>query len=462
MPCFNPEDYQVRAIDYLTSTPEAALYMGCGMGKTISSLVAASELFSEGAIRGVLIIAPKRVANITWAAEVAKFEETSWMTVANLRTKEGMDMLSRGEAHIYTINYESLPKVCPIIRKMFSRKKLPFNLTIFDELTLTKNPSSERLKSYRNLLREKVDYHWGLTGTPLVNNLLDLFGQIRVLDGGKHMGKNFGTWQKEHFYTSDFAGRKWELFPHLKGVIEASIEDMCLSLRREDYLDLPDIIVEDVNVPMERDTRKMYNVLKKHRYTPHGDLHITADSAGVLVQKLLQLTGGGIFSDVDEEGEKEVIEMDTAKVKALEKLVKKLKEPVLVGANFTHEQERIRRHFPEAQFTRDCKNDAEEADLISRWNAGKVPILVGHPKSIGHGLNMQDGGRYVIWYTLPWSRELYDQFNCRLSRRGQGEEVTVFRLMSKGTIDDDVAEALRNKLGTRETFLTILESLENN
>ena len=143
---FKPEDYQSRAIDHLISNPDAALYMGCGMGKTISSLMAVKEQMLEGVVRGVLVVAPKRVANMTWAEEASKFAETSWMTVANLRTKEGMDALSRGEAHIYTINYESLPRVCPIIRKMFSRKKLPFNLTIFDELTMTKNYNSNGIK----------------------------------------------------------------------------------------------------------------------------------------------------------------------------------------------------------------------------------------------------------------------------------------------------------------------------
>lgn len=455
MTSFRPEKYQELAIDHLKTNEEAVLYMGCGMGKTATCLATAVELFLDGRLKGVLVVAPLRVANVSWPDEVEKFEEFSWMTVANLRTKEGLAALAVGGAHIYTINYESLPKLGEFIKKTFCRKKLPFNLTIFDELTLAKNFKSKRIQSYRNMIRPKVDMHWGLTGTPLVNDLLDLYGQIRLIDGGVRLGKSFGSFKECYFFPTDYMRYNWDIRPDKQGVIEEKVSDLALSLRREEYLDLPDIVFEDINVTMSKNTKDVYNRLRKDMFVETDDTTITADSAGVLVQKLLQLTGGGIYDD-----EREVMELDTAKVDALEKLVKKLKEPVLVGANFIHEQERIRKRFPKAKFMRDCATEVEEHDLIRKWNQGKIPMLVSHPKSIGHGLNLQAGGRFIVWYTLPWSRELYDQFNCRLSRKGQGQEVKVFRLMNLGTIDDAVAESLRTKLDTRDRFQHILEKLE--
>ena len=453
---FVPEPYQALAEEHLLKNDSAALFMGCGMGKTATSLSAANQLFQDAAIRGILVVAPLRVANLTWAAEVSQFREFSWMTVMNLRTKEGMAALERGEAHIYTINYESLPRVCEKIHKMFLRRSLPFDTVIFDELTMAKNPKSKRIRAYVNFLRSKVSRHWGLTGTPITNNLLDLHAQIRLLDGGERLGKSYNAFRDCYFYPADYMRYSWKPFPHLKGKIEEKISDMALSLRREDYLDIPDLIFEDIQVPLNPETMKVYKELKKHYFVEVDGKEIVADSAGVLVQKLLQVVSGAVYYDED----KNTVDLDTNKLIALKKLVKKLKEPILLGCNFKHEQDRIRKHFPEAVFAADYSGEKKEKQLEDMWNEGKIQLLVAHPKTLGHGLNMQRGGRYVVWYTQPWSRELFDQMNFRLSRKGQGNEVTVFRLICQGTVDDAIAEALRGKLERQEMFLEIIENLK--
>jgi SNF2 family DNA or RNA helicase len=430
-----------------------------GLGKTSMTLEAVRRLFLDAQITGVLIVAPVRVCNLTWPDEIKKWDEFSWMKVANLRTAGGWQMLLDRSAHVYLINYEMLPKFMK--NYLHGRRGLfAFDLIVFDELTKAKNPDSKRIKMLREYIH-KVPRRWGLTGTPNPNSLLELFAQVRLLDDGQRLGKSFAQFRDCYFTATDYHGYNLQINPGAAETIYTRISDLALVLRSSDYLDIPDTILEDIEVPIPADAREHYEELEQEllvHLAEHG-VDVVAPNAAVLAGKLLQITGGAVYVEdiVDETVTRKTIEIHDAKLVALERLLKRVDEPCLVVCNYRHERERIlARIRGGVSFT----GSRDEADLLKRWNAGSIKCLVADPRSIGHGLNMQAGGRVVIWYSLNWSRELYDQTNARLARRGQDKVPLIYRLLAPGTMDDAVAETLRTRLEGQSALLQALVNLQ--
>jgi SNF2 family DNA or RNA helicase len=453
---YDPSAPQNLADWHLQEHDEAALFMGCGLGKTATVLHRLSEMFDDGACRGALVVAPLRVANLTWPAEVAKWDKTRHLRVANMRTKEGVEAFRRGSAELYVTNYERLPHLRELLMSM--REKAPVDTVVWDELTKAKNHNSTRVNGVRKWVRKVCKRHWGLTGTPAPNSLLELFAQVRLLDGGKRLGPEFTAHRDAFFEPADWNQYHWVPQEGARERIYRQIGDMALTLKSSEWLDIPDVVVEDVELALPREAQGQYDDMEKELIIyldsrAGGDpTAIVANNAAVLVGKLLQITSGAVYDE-----QKRAHHVHDAKLEALGELLKRIgREQVLLLYQYEHELERIRRAFPHVVAFRDAKTHRQQEVLVDQWNAGVVGVLAAHPNSLAHGLNMQEGGSTVVWFTLPWSPEAYEQAYRRVARRGQDAVTRIYRLLARGTMDDVVAEALRSKDDEQTALLDAL------
>ena len=451
---FMPEQPQVLMQQHLMNTPRALCYVGMGIGKTAACLSTICEMFLEGMISGVLVVAPNRVATLTWPEEVRDWKQFRWLKAVSLKTDYGRRCFINGSAHIYIINYESLDKVTKLVR---ARNGIPpYDLVVWDELTKAKNPSSKRINRFRDSVPQ-VERAWGLTGTPMPNSELDLFAQVRLIDGGERLGKVFMQYRNRFFHQADYQGYKWGVNKGARNTIEERIADITITLHSKEWVDIPEPVINDVEVPFDSELMDQYKKFERDLILELRDGGtITAANAAALVTKLLQYTSGASYDE-----ERCVQHVHNLKLLALKKLVQAhAGEPMLVAVAYQHEQDRIRRHFPQAKFFADAKSPTAQTKLKDEWNAGKVPMLVAHPKSVGHGLNLQHGGRHLVWWTLTYSREDYEQTICRLARRGQKHQVMVHRLLVPDTVDEVVVEVLENKASNEASMLKALTMLE--
>ena len=451
---FTPEPPQKLMIDKIIKQDIVFALVGMGIGKTASVLSAFCQLQRDLEVSSMLVIAPMRVCNLTWPMEVQQWDQFKHLKVANLRTPLGRRAFIGGMADIYLINYESIHTLVKLVEKRGDT--LPYQMIVYDESTKCKNPASKRV----NLLRKSLlspPRRIALTGTPAPNSLLDLFAQVRLLDDGQRLGRSFDHFKRTYFAATDYQQYNWEPIPGAAERIDERIADITLTLRTSDWVkDLPDCYVNDVEVKLPPAVMAQYEEFKKELILElRREVQITAANAAVLVRKLLQFTSGAIY-----DGEKKAHEVHDYKTEALAKLVKETKGPLLVLCDFKHEQDRIRRKFPQARFFADARTPTLQMQLITQWNRREIPILVGHPMSMGHGLNLQQGSKTMVWMSLTYSRESYEQTIARLHRRGQREVVTVHRLMVPGTVDDVVAEVLEEKRNTEQRLLTALMLLE--
>jgi len=452
---FKPEEPQRKMIKHLQRCQVAFCVIGMGIGKTAGCLSAWMELYNNMASKGLLVIAPVRVANLTWPMEVEQWDQFRHLRVANLRTEIGRRAFIAGMAHIYVINYESIPLLLRLVEKRGGT--LPYDTIIYDESTKAKNPKSRRIAMLRQEL-PPVRRRWALTGTPAPNSTLDLFAQVRLLDDGERLGKSFDQFKKTWFHATDFNQYNWQINDGAQARIEQKISDITITLRSSDWLtDVPDACLDDIEIRVPQDLMHKYEEFERELVlTLRDEVEITAANAAALVNKLLQFTSGAVY-----DADKKWHPIHDLKMKALEKLFKADKSPLLVACQFKHEQERIRKQFPMARFFSDATTPTLQQSLLVQWNDGKVPMLVAHPRSIGHGLNLQHGSARMCWTSLTYSREEYEQFIARLARRGQKRVVMIHRLMMPGTVDDVVAEVLERKKANEQGLLSALMMLES-
>jgi len=470
-----PMHYQPRMEDWLVEKKHAALFCSPGLGKTVVTLKAIDQLMLDGEIKGVLVVAPLRVSLITWPQQVARWQHSSWMKVANMRTEEGARMWEEGSADIYLINYEMLAsreanvkcRKCKgegcgeckglgtkkqkskgfVERFIKGRKTIPVDMIVWDEISLAKDPSGKRvnsLKVYNDFFKRRV----GLTGTPVANNYLDLFAQIRLLDDGARLGRTFSSY-RDIYFESDYMGYKFTLREGAKKKIDSKIADLALVMLGEDYLDVPTCTTEDIAVTLPPDASKLYRKMEKELLLELEKGDVVALNAAVLAGKLLQITGGAVYDE-----NKNVQVVHDAKLKALRKLREKHKtEALLVLVAYRHEMDRVLAEFPEAVKFHE--------KLIPDWQQGKIPMMVCQPQSMSHGIDgLQLGGRIAIWHTLTWSNETYLQTNARIVRTGQKSESIVYRLIVSDTYDDVVCEALRAKSNEQSGLMQALKALQ--
>ena len=479
---FTPFEHQELGINHLISNDEAGLFAGMGLGKTAMTLSAIAHHIANGDSKGVLIVAPLRVSLFTWVEEVAQWENFRWMKIVSLRTAEGLAAWERGDACIYTINYESLfiPKYemqlvkgkrkkvqvgdSGMLARLIKGKRashLPVDTVVWDELSKAKNHKSKRIKEFTKY-RDKFKRHWGLTGTPAPAGYQDLFAQINLLDGGARFGKFITHFLERYFEPVNAfvpaVQRKWQVRQGCAGLIEDKIKDMILTLRSEDWLDIPPTEFIDVEVAMPAKAKGVYKTLEKELIVRLEDAKVKAINQAVLVGKLQQVLGGAVYAHditqiITTEETKIVTEIHDAKIKALRKLWESEgKQPMIVATKFIHERKRILEAIPEAiEFS---------SDKLDDWNAGKIPLLIAHPASMGHGLNMQHGGSRAVWFTLTYDPQEYEQLNARVARTGQKNTTKIFHLMVPGTIDDAVLAAIRLKGDVQSGLLKTLKNVQ--
>jgi SNF2 family DNA or RNA helicase len=451
---FEPDEPQQIFLRHLRNSTETLGYIGMGIGKTAACLQHLNDLFLGAEAIAALVVAPLRVTSLTWPMQVQEWDQFRWMRVANLRTESGQRDFLNGRAHIYTINFESLHILVSLVERRHG--KLPYDVVIIDELTKAKNPNSKRINLYRRKV-PRAARHIGLTGTPMPESFLDLFAQVRLIDNGKRLGTNFLQYKRDHFYQPAYAFAPWKPKEGTGKLLEEKIADITVTLKTSDWLDLPDTIYEDIEIKFTPELQEKYETLEKELVIElkQGKTMNVANAAA-LVTKLLQFTSGHIYDE-----EKAVHPVHNLKFDALAKIAKHEKQPLLVACIFQHEQARIRAQFPQAKFFADAKTPEAQRKLFDEWNAGKVPMLVAHPASAGHGINLQHGSSVMVWMSLTYSRENYEQMIARLARRGQKNIIKVYRIMIPGTVDDAVAEALANKSENEQRLIAALQMLES-
>lgn len=430
---YTPHNYQTQATEFIETHPQAAVFLGLGMGKTVITLTAIWNLLLDSfQVRRVLIIAPLRVARDTWPAEAAKWDHLAGLTLAiAVGTKQDrLDALARN-AMVTVINRENVPWLVKQLGGAW-----PFDMVIIDELSSFKNHRAQRFKALA-AIRHQVTRIVGLTGTPASNGLMDLCAQFQLLDEGQRLGRFISHYRNRWFVPDKRNGMQvftYKPRPGAEDEIYAAISDITLSMRTTDHLQLPELTITTQTVTLDGREREVYERLRDEMVLDLNGQIVDAANAAALSGKLLQLASGAIY---DEHGE--TIEVHGRKLDALEDLIEAANgQPLLVAYWFKHDLQRIRQRFPEA---RELKTSAD----IEAWNAREIPLALIHPASAGHGLNLQAGGSLLIWFSLTWSLELYQQTNARLYRQGQREPVTITHLATTGTLDEAVLKALEAK-----------------
>lgn len=431
---FTPYPHQTAGIDWIIGRPSCALLWGMGTGKTVTTLTAIDRVLNDQLEDGpVLVIAPLRVAENTWAKEATKWEHLRHLRVVKIMgTAAQRKAALSAPADIYVINREN---VVWLVETLGSR--WPFPIVVIDELSSFKSASAKRWRALRRV-RGRICRIIGLTGTPRPNGLEDLWPEVYLLDGGERLGRTITGFRDRYLIPERSNGHIVYSYRPREGAekeVYDRLSDICMSIRKEDVLSLPGQIYEDVVLEPGAATLKQYKRFERDQVLQclDADDQIVAASAAALTNKLLQFANGAIY---DMDGG--VHHLHDFKLDALEEMVEAAGgDPVLVLYAYKHDRDRIK-----ARIT--CRDLDTEAD-IDDWNAGKIPVALAHPASIGHGLNLQDGGHIIIWFGLTWSLELYQQANERLNRPGQKSVCRVYHLILKGTHDERVLAALNRK-----------------
>jgi SNF2 family DNA or RNA helicase len=438
----NLHEYQERCIEFIHTTPKCALWLDMGLGKSTTTLTAVSDLLDGLTVSRVLVVAPLRVAKSVWVQEAKKWQHLRHLTFSVCVGSERQRIAAlHSTADVYVINRENVKWLVD-----FYKRKWPFDCVVLDESSSFKNASSQRFKALKKV-SDLIERMIQLTGTPTSNGLLDVWAQIALLDNGSRLGRSM-TVYKQRFFESDYMGYKFTPIKGAQQLIEGLISDVVVSMRAEDYLQLPERI--DLQIPVELDskTAKLYKELEQEFLLKIEDEEITAMTAATLAGKLLQVSNGAIYTN--EHGN--FIELHNEKLDALEELVELNNEPLLVAYNFKSDLVRLKERFPFA-----VALDKDES-TIDRWNNGEIQMLLAHPASASMGLNLQRGGSVIVWFGLNWSLELYQQFNARLHRQGQEKPVRIIHLVASGCIDEKVLQAIDNKAKTQDDLLNALRT----
>lgn len=443
---FVPYDYQKRAIDKIISLPSVGLFLEMGLGKSVITLTAVKYLiYDELDITKVLVIAPLMVARDTWSRECDKWDHLKSLKVSKiLGNAKQREVAVHADADIYVINRENVAWLVENYRNAWK-----WDMLVIDELSSFKSPKSERFRALKKV-RPKFKRIVGLTGTPDPNGLMDLWAEIYLLDGGQRLERTIGAYRRKYFRpgrSNGYVVYDWLPVPGADKVIPKKIKDITVSMLAADYLQLPKRIDRIVSVTLTDDEQKTYRKLEREHLLELDETEVSAPNAAAVMGKLLQLSGGAVYDD-----DGGVVEFHSEKLKALEEIIESNSEPVLIFYGYRHERSRILNAFKDYG-PRELKSEGDIAD----WNDGKIRVLIAHPASVGYGLNLQDGGHIIIWYSLPWSLDQYQQANARLYRQGQQKPVIIHHLIATGTVDEQVMKALTEKNTSQAALMHLLD-----
>lgn len=438
-------NYQNYAKDFILAHKVAALFLDCGLGKTITTLTAINELMYDSfEISKVLIIAPLRVAQSTWKEEIEKWDHLNLLrySIAVGDEKERLKALKQ-KSDIYIINRENVDW---LVTK--SGIDFNFNMLIIDELSSFKSHTSKRFKSLLKI-RPYFERVVGLTGTPSSNGLMDLWAEFRVLDLGERLGRYITHYRNEYFLPDKRNGAVIFSYKPQKNAEERiyrRLADMTISMKSTEYLKMPELILNELEINLDEEDQTKYKKFKKEMVMIIQEKEIDAINAASLSNKLIQLANGSIYDE-----DKKFYEVHNKKLDKLEEIIESANgKPVLVAYWFKADKERIEKRFK----VREIKT----ADDIKQWNKGMIDLALIHPASAGHGLNLQSGGSTLVWFSLTWSLELYQQTNARLYRQGQKDTVVIHHLITKNTIDEDIMKSIKRKDKTQESLMKAVKA----
>jgi SNF2 family DNA or RNA helicase len=439
----NLHAYQERMIEFFKREKRAALFVFMGAGKSVTTLTAIVDLLDSFAVNKVLIIAPLRVANSVWKQECGQWEHLKHLKVSVCTGSERNRLAAlQTSADIYTINRENVKWLVE-----HYGKKWPFDCVIIDESSSFKNASSQRFKALKKVA-PLTNYMLLLTGTPSPNSLLELWPQLYLIDFGERLGRTM-TGFKQRFFESDYMGYNWTIREGAQEKVQSLISDKCLSMTANDYLELPERIDIVENLVLPAKVLKQYIEFEKEMFIEFENSEgVEALNAASLANKLLQFSNGCLYTDELKNYE----ELHKVKLDALADLIEvNESENILVAYNYKSDLERLEKRFPDAVVL--DKNQS----TIDNWNNGNTKLLLAHPASAGHGLNIQRGGALIVWFGLNWSLELYQQFNARLHRQGQTKPVRIVHLVCGDTIDERVLSVLNDKDATQSKLIQALK-----
>lgn len=452
----NLHNYQRACVEHIITHPFCGVFLDMGLGKTVSTLTAVNYLMNDYCeINSVLVIAPKRVAESVWQEEAEKWDHLKHLRFSKIigSAKQRISAVMDTKADIYIISRDNVAWLCAL----YGGGKLPFDMVVIDELSSFKSYKSERFKALRGA-RPYLKRLVGLTGTPAPNGLIDLWPQIYLMDRGERLEKTISRYREKYFRPGQTNGHvvySYDLMSDSEYLIHKKIEDICISMKANDYLEMPERTDNYIKLKMPEQIKKQYDDFEKNKvldlfkpeqeYLDNADkwvdkpVEINAVNAAALSNKLLQFANGAVYGS--DEAVRKVYPVHDIKLEALKEIIEDANgQSVLVAWTFQFDRDRIMDYLKKYK-PRELKTNKD----IEDWNAGKIQVMLAHPASAGHGLNLQAGGNLIVWFGQTWSLELYQQFNARLYRQGQKNHVIINHLILQGTHDEDVIRALKNK-----------------
>ena len=446
--------YQNRGVQHIIDNPFCALFLDMGLGKTVTTLTAIKELMDSCIITNALVVAPKKVTQVTWTDEINNWAHLQGLTISVIDgdVKHRRAAMAK-KADIYAVSRDNIVWLVT----EYGGIKLPFDMVVIDELSSFKNHASKRFRAMRKV-RKFIPRVVGLTGTPSPNGLIDLFAQMYLIDEGQRLGKTI-TGYRDRFFRPDKRNGDIVYTYALKQPADETekqisdlIGDITISMTAEDYLKMPDKIMLFDTVELPRKIYENYQDFEREQVLEliNSDELITAASAAALSNKLQQYANGAIY-----DADRNVKHIHDEKIEKLQEIVEAANgAPVLVAYSFIHDLDRIMNALKEYKPVK-----LEKPEHIAQWNEGKIQVLVTHPASAGHGLNLQKGGNILVWFGNTWSLELYMQFNARLYRQGQTKPVYIHHIVSKNTIDEKIIKALSGKKETQDGLMQSIKEL---
>jgi len=450
----NLHKYQKVCVEHIISHPFCGVFLDMGLGKTISTLTAIEELkYDYCEIDTVLVIAPKRVAETVWEEEAKKWDHTKHLTFSKIIGTERQRLAAlKVKADVHIISRDNIAWLCSLYAA-----KLPYDMLVIDELSSFKAHQTQRFKSLR-LARPWFKRVVGLTGTPAPNGLINLWSQMYLIDRGERLEKTITAYRSRYFRpgaSNGYVVYSYKLLSDSERLIQERIKDICISMRAEDYLEMPERIDNFVRVTMPDKLMDAYkkfeqeNVITLANEIEEGTTTVNAVNAAALSNKLLQFANGAMYDE-----NKNVVPIHDLKLEALKEIIEAADgKPVLVAWTYQFDRDRIKNYFRSM-----APRELKTAEDINDWNAGKVKLMLAHPASAGHGINLQAGGNIIVWYGLTWSLELYQQFNARLYRQGQKQRTIIHHIVNSGTHDEDVVRALKSKDKTQNNLMNSIKA----
>lgn len=453
----NLHNYQKACVEHIITHPFCGVFLDMGLGKTVSTLTAINYLMNDYCeINSVLVIAPKRVAESVWQEEAEKWAHLRHLRFSKIigTQKQRIAAIMETKADVYIISRDNVAWLCAL----YGGSKLPFDMVVVDELSSFKSYKSVRFKALRGA-RPYLKRLVGLTGTPAPNGLIDLWPQIYLMDRGDRLEKTISRYREKYFRPGQTNGHvvySYNLMSDSEQLIHKKIEDICISMKADDYLEMPLRTDNYIKLRMPDDIKKQYDDFEKNKILDllntvetveeededgnvtlvQKPVEVNVVNAAALSNKLLQFANGAVYDE-----DKNVFPIHSIKLDALKEIVENSNgQSILVAWTYQFDKDRILEYLKSYK-PRELKTNKD----IEDWNAGRIQVMLAHPASAGHGLNLQAGGNIIVWFGQTWSLELYQQFNARLYRQGQQKGVIIHHLIMKGTHDEDVIQALKAK-----------------